>query len=265
MYLIDYHTHTNLSPDGHVPLVEMAQAAVDVGLSELCVTDHYDRLLEHGGIAPDYDWGAALAQFSETAPQFAGKLTLKFGVEYGSAPFDSEYARTMLSLPELDFIIGSLHNLSPQQSGEDFFFLNFDTPNACYAALDDYFSSMEKLVTLPETYDILGHVIYPLRYMPSTISISPYLERIDAILKQVAESGRGIEVNTYCGKSIAPWRPILERFRAHGGELITVGSDAHLPERVGLGIPEAYELLSAVGLRYVTVYEKHVPKPIPFQ
>jgi len=260
MYYTDYHTHTILSPDGHAPLEDMAAAAVEAGLSELCVTDHYDRILEHGGFAPDYDWGPALEQFRAARARFGGRLVLRLGVEYGSAPFDPDYARRMLALPELDFVIGSLHNMSPQRGGEDFYFLTYDRPETCYAALDDYFASMAQLAELPQTFDVLGHVIYPLRYMPETVSLERYTEQIDAILKRVAESGRGMEVNTYCGKTIAPWAPILERFRAHGGELVTIGSDAHFPERVGLGVPAACDLLKVCGFRYVAVYEKHRPK-----
>lgn len=259
MYYIDYHTHTILSPDGNAPLSAMAEAAVAAGLSQLCVTDHYDRIMEHGGFAPDYDWGPALEQFRAALPAFRDKLALRFGIEYGSAPFDPDYARKMLSQPELDFVIGSLHNMSPGQGGEDFYFLSYDRPEACYAALDDYFASMLRLVELPETYDILGHIIYPLRYMPPEIRLDRYQDAIDTVLRRVVETGRGIELNTYCGKTIEPWRPILERYRSRGGELITVGSDAHYPERVGLGVPEAYALLRDTGFRYITVYDKHVP------
>lgn len=263
MYFIDYHTHTSLSPDGHVPLAEMARAAEKAGLSELCVTDHYDRILEHGGFAPDYDWSPALEQFRTTAPAFEGKLQLRFGIEYGSAPFDPDYARRMLALPELDFVIGSLHNLSPELGGEDFFYFSYDSEETCRRVLDDYFASMLRLVELPETYDILGHIIYPLRYMPQEISLDPWWDSIDTVLRRVVETGRGIELNTYCGKTVAPWRPILERYRALGGELITVGSDAHFPERVGLGIPAAYDLLKDTGFRYVTTYHRHNPVPKP--
>ena len=263
MYFIDYHTHTRLPPDGHVPLAEMARAAEKAGLSELCVTDHYDRILEHGGFAPDYDWSPALEQFRTTEPAFEGKLQLRFGIEYGSAPFDPDYARRMLALPELDFVIGSLHNLSPELGGEDFFYFSYDSEETCRRVLDDYFASMLRLVELPETYDILGHIIYPLRYMPQEISLDPWWDSIDTVLRRVVETGRGIELNTYCGKTVEPWRPILERYRALGGELITVGSDAHFPELVALGIPPAYDLLKDTGFRYVTTYHRHNPVPKP--
>lgn len=47
-YFIDYHTHSQLSPDSSVPLEQQAEAAVRSGLSELCITDHYDTVGLHG-------------------------------------------------------------------------------------------------------------------------------------------------------------------------------------------------------------------------
>ena len=71
MYYIDYHTHTRLSPDGEVPLTSMAEAAVQAGLAELCVTDHYDLVDQDGKPEPNaYDWGAALEQWREAAERF---------------------------------------------------------------------------------------------------------------------------------------------------------------------------------------------------
>ena len=161
MYLIDYHTHSRLSPDADHPLTELAGAAVRAGLSELCVTDHYDRLTLDGRWEEPYDWAPALEQYRQAAGQFAGRLTLRLGIEYGGAPFDPEYARAMLARPEVDFVIGSLHNRSPQAGGADFYCGPYDTPEQCYAALDDYFASMERLVELPDCYDVVGHIIYP--------------------------------------------------------------------------------------------------------
>ena len=48
MYYADYHTHSRLSPDSDAPLLDMAEAAARAGLSELCITDHYD-LVEMDG------------------------------------------------------------------------------------------------------------------------------------------------------------------------------------------------------------------------
>ena len=55
---------------------------------------------------------------------------------------------------------------------------------------------------------------------------------------------------------------MLELFRGCGGELVTLGSDAHRPLDVGKGIAQAQELLRACGWRYFTVYQGRKPQQI---
>ena len=259
MYLSDYHTHTRLSMDGQVPLSVMAERAAQAGMRELCVTDHFDLLDADANRVYDYDWPAAVRQFEETVPQFAGRLKLKLGLEFGMGHIDPPVSERVLAQPGLDFVIGSVHNLSPERGGADLFYLDYSTPEACHDALDDYFTSMEKLVAT-DYYDVLGHVIYPLRYMNGLADIHPYLDRVSEILRTVISKGRGMEVNTYRGRTVRDWVPVLERYRDLGGELVTTGSDAHDPAHAGAGIAEACALLRELGFRYVTVYEGRRPR-----
>ena len=50
-----------------------------------------------------------------------------------------------------------------------------------------------------------------------------------------------------------------------GGEIITVGSDAHNSERVGENIERTYELLKNLGYKYVFTFEKRNPHGIILQ
>lgn len=259
MYLIDYHCHSILSPDGQVPLAVMAEHAAAAGISELCITDHCDLVSADARRVYGYDWAPVLAQFHETVPQFRGRLELKLGLEFGSGHVDAAASEKILAQPELDFVIGSVHNLCMEKGGIDFYFLDYSTPEKCWDALDDYFDSMEKLVVTPY-YDVLGHIIYPLRYMHGMVGMDRYYDRIHDILRTVAAMGRGIEVNTYRGNTVADWAPVLERYRDVGGEIVTVGSDAHDPAYAGAGAREAYALLEQLGFRYVAVYDKRVPQ-----
>ena len=68
-----------------------------------------------------------------------------------------------------------------------------------------------------------------------------------------------MEVNTYRGRTIVEWKPILELYRDCGGEILTVGSDAHAPGGVGKGIREAMELITSCSFRYICTYEKRKP------
>lgn len=262
MYLIDYHTHSNLSMDGMVPLSVMAEHALNAGIQELCITDHCDLLNEHARRVYDYNWTAALEQYRQTLPQFEGKIKLKLGLEFGMGHIDPAASDSILALPELDFVIGSVHNLSPEKGGLDTFYLDFSTVESCSEVLDDYFDSLDQLARTPY-YDVIGHIIYPIRYMNGLVTIHPWLDRAKQLMRTAIEHGKGIEVNTYRGRTVADWQPILEYYQQLGGEIITVGSDAHNPEHAGAGIAEAYTLLRNLGFRFVTVFDKRTPTMIP--
>jgi len=45
-----------------------------------------------------------------------------------------------------------------------------------------------------------------------------------------------------------------------GGEIITIGSDAHKPEHIGGFFPRAEEALRFCGFQYYTVFEKRNPE-----
>ncbi len=265
MYLIDYHTHSELSPDSSAILLENAQAAMAAGLSELCITDHFDLLDSHGRRLHTLDWAPRLEQYHAVRAATADKLTLRLGVEFGSGHVDAADTAAVLAQPELDFVIGSLHNSSPRHGGVDFYYINYTSPQRCYEMLDDYFSSIEHLVEA-DCYDVLGHIIYPLRYMRErdgqSVHIDRYWDQIRSILKGVVAHGRGIEMNTWRGQTIEDWRPILSLFRDCGGEYLTVGSDAHESNSIGRGVREAYTLLQDMGFRYITTYEKRKPTQI---
>lgn len=266
MHLVDYHTHSCCSPDSTARLEDMAAAACRAGLAELCTTDHCDLQQEDGSALAFWDWNPILSQYQAAAAAICGSdFRLLLGLELGGAHTDPKRAGELLSGAPLDFILGSVHNLSPSAGGRDFFFLDYPTAEECRTVLDDYFSSLLALAPLPY-YDALGHIIYPLRYMNGRaghkITLDPWSDQLDMLLKMVIHTGRAIEVNTHAGREVEDWRPILKRYRALGGELITVGSDAHTPPHVGKGIPQSLELLGETGFRWLTVYRQRRPEQI---
>ena len=266
MYLADYHTHSNCSPDGTVPMLEMARGAVKAGLSSLCITDHCDLLsLDGTQRTLEYDWAPVMAQWLETAGQYGKQLNLRLGLEFGMGHLDASAAEKILRLPELDFVIGAVHNLTEDKGGRDFYFLPYETESACYDALDNYFDSM-LLLAKSACYDVLGHIIYPLRYMTgryqTPISLRRYEEQLREILRQAINAGNGIEINTWKGQALVEWKPILQTYKELRGEIITVGSDAHAPEPIGFGVREAYLLMQDFGFRYVADYKGRKPAMI---
>ncbi|MCD7946759.1 MAG: histidinol-phosphatase HisJ family protein [Oscillospiraceae bacterium] len=263
MYLTDYHCHTEISPDSHASLTSMAETAIQMGLMELCVTDHCDLIGGHGKPLRAYSWAPSLRQMEKARHAYGKKLKLRLGIELGMGYLNEALCTEILSCRALDFVIGSIHNLSPEQGGLDFYYIKYRDEASCHAVLADYFQSMQRLCE-SDAYDVLGHIIYPLRYMPFPISLDRHVPVIRAILQRTADRGNGIEINTYRGRTIAEWRPILDIFLDCGGKIVTVGSDAHAPNGLGAGVAAAYHLMKEVGFTHVATYEKRKPilKPI---
>ena len=265
MYLADCHNHTCCSKDSKAPLSAMAQAAAKAGLSLLCTTDHLDLLGWHGEPLGDWDWTPILEQYESALASCPKGLDLRLGIELGAAQFYPERAKDIVKDIPLDLIIGSAHNVAMELGGEDFYFFNYNSIQICHQALDSYFSSLYQLAGMDQI-DVIGHIIYPLRYMKRDgfdISLEPYYDTLRAILTRAVDHGRGIEVNTNRGKDVDAWRPVLEFYRQAGGDIVTLGTDAHEAQHVGLGIKDAAELLKELGFRYHTVFRRRKPEFIP--
>ena len=58
---------------------------------------------------------------------------------------------------------------------------------------------------------------------------------------------------------------VLSRFVELGGEFVTFGSDAHVPERVGRRFAEARALALAAGVRYTATFRTLKPQFVPIE
>lgn len=269
LYLADCHTHTTVSLDSEAELRDMACAARTAGLSGLWVTDHFDLVDAAGQPVTDFDWPDAIARFD--AVQSVPGFELHLGLELGSAPYDPAAAERVIAQAgdRLDFVLGSIHNWLGMCENMDFYCTSFHSPVLCRAAMDNALESTWSLVSrCPQCYDSLAHIVYPLRYMRrdgNPLSILDYEERVRDILKEVARSGHAMEVNTCRGRDVAIWAPVLGWFRECGGEYVTIGSDAHIPEDVGRGLGEAAALVREAGFPGITIYRGRRPVVCPWE
>ena len=94
-------------------------------------------------------------------------------------------------------------------------------------------------------------------------SIQIILKDAGRTLIQVIDNGKGIEVNTagirkYYLKDVHPNTDILRRYKELGGEIVTVGSDAHQAGWAGADFDRAAESLKAAGFEYYCTFENRV-------
>lgn len=268
MYLADYHTHSCISPDAKNPMWKMAEAAVSAGLNELCITDHVEPVIWGPGYiscepTDTFDWEAQGAEFERAKEIIGDRLVLRRGAEMGDAYIAFDRAdRIMDAAPELDFVIGSAHMLSQKFKGVDLACFDPKDEQEALEGIADYLDQVEALVKWAR-FNVLGHLTLPLRYLNGMrgfhLTFDAFEEQIREILKTLIANGCGIELNTNRGGDPLPGEKWLKLYRQLGGEIITLGTDAHTPNFVGCAIRERQELLKACGFTRFCTFEKRSP------
>ena len=84
---------------------------------------------------------------------------------------------------------------------------------------------------------------------------------MDEILKELVRKGKGREMNSSGGDRCGGFLPTADyfrRFKELGGEIVTVGSDAHRCDRVGQYSFDACEVLKEI-FGYVCTFEGRKP------
>ena len=259
----DCHLHSSYSGDSHTPMEEMILQGIAQGLTTMCFTEHNDfdfpylpeepkdRFL----LSPD----PYLYDLIRLREKYADNIRILFGVELGLQPQSMRSNAVLAKSYDFDFIIGSSHLCN----GRDPYYPDFYEGRSEEEAYREYFESILENIKKFSNFDVYGHLDYVVRYGPNKdkdYSYDKYKDILDKILELLIEKGKGIELNTGGVKSglkeLHPCMGILKRYRELGGEIITIGSDAHSPEHIAAHFDRAENVLKECGFRYYTVFEK---------
>lgn len=257
MFMEDYHLHTELSVDSTEKLTNMCEAALQKGIEEIAVTEHFDEEVPGKAYRCSFESTEHLRNVFGARERYRGKLTIRLGIEIGQPHFYPEIYEKKLGENDYDFVIGSMH-VHPDDG--DYYSLNF--AGLDFAPMyERYLDETLKMLTF-NNFDILGHITYPVRYVTKNMrdfDVMRYEKELTEIMKRLIDADRGLEVNTSTfrrGKD----EPVLDKniydlYYSLGGRVITVGSDAHKAEHLGLGIPEALGILKTIGFTEVATYD----------
>ncbi|MBS7526055.1 histidinol-phosphatase HisJ family protein [Fusibacter paucivorans] len=260
---IDFHVHSDFSSDSETPLENMVMTAVESGITDLAITDHvdYDYDLTADITSWEIDEAAydeAIQQFKE---QYRGTLNLYKGIEFGVQPHLAERMETFISRGNFDFVIASQHTVD----GIDLYNGAYFNQYSALESIRHYYEMYDQCAKMTNAYSVLGHLDLYLRYKKDlkTVSVIQFMDIIDSIFDHIIYQGKGIEVNAgghkYKLGDNNPTIDILRRYREKGGEVITLGSDAHTPNYLGLMHDENIALLDGLGFKYICSFEKMKP------
>ncbi len=263
--LSDFHTHSLFSSDSSAKPEEIINAAAAKGLASICFTEHndYDYPPENGQVMFNLDFDGYYNYIDAMRSSALGKpVSIYIGVEQGLSVPAADRINAYDPDKKLDFIIGSSHLVD----GGDPYYPEFWNNRSAKAAILSYFESIYNNIQVCHNFDVYGHLDYVVRYAPdkdAAYNWLDYYDLLDSILKQLIQAGKGIEVNTSGLKSGLtypnPCLGILKRYRELGGEILTIGSDAHEPKYIGYSFDTIPALLSEAGFRYYTTFSKRAP------
>lgn len=262
----DFHIHSSNSTDSTEPMENMILRGIELGLKEICFTEHHDIDFPEdpnypGEVAFDLNVDSYLYELLGLRQKYESQINILFGVEIGVQPHLRRELAVFAKSHEFDFIIASTHLVNHKDPYYPTYFEGRDEE----AAYREYFEEVRKSLDMFSNFDVWGHLDYVVRYGQSkdeNYSYDKYKDVIDPILKKIIDMEKGIELNTgaihHKLKELNPCKDILKRYRQLGGEIITVGSDAHNTARLAEGFDIAEQYLLDCGFKYYSTFEKRI-------
>lgn len=272
MIQADMHMHTWFSTDSEACPRDMADEAVRKGLKTICFTDHFDKDDLEWGEEGIFDVDAYFAEMQKLQEEYAGKLNIRIGIELGLRTYLKDYYEELTKKYPFDFVIGSVHNVPYKKDAEGNILYTDPAAEKLFTDRTDkeaYRLMMETTlenVRTSDCFQTLGHLDYVVRYGKSRekeYSYIDYADIIDEILKLLIEKEKGLEVNStglkYGLPFAHPHPDVLKRYRELGGEIITIGADAHKPEHIAYDFVKVEEILKSCGFKYYTEFFEQKP------
>lgn len=269
--MFDYHMHSLYS--GDIPkgkgnsINELCENAISKGISEIAITDHYDVDGIYYGAFPMLDIGSVYRDILIAREKYGERLSVLFGIEIGQACHMPLETNRLLNRYPFDFVIGSVHSV---RGIIDFAELKVETMDDKELLLlwDKYISEMKELIEWGN-FCTLAHMTYPFRYLKfagreQLLDLeNKGREVFEDILKSIIKKGISLEVNTSglrqgLGQTM-PNDDLIRFYKELGGEMITIGSDAHCSRDIGADIEDTTEKLKAFGFEYITRYKNRKP------
>jgi histidinol-phosphatase (PHP family) len=284
MIPIDQHVHLEKGPYSLEWLDSFIRSATDCHVARLGIVEHTTqfRALMTGAnrreLAPGND-PASLAQkawferhmnrgrlceyttFIKQARERYPGTAFGLEVDWFGGPMTTDTDMEF----DWDFLIGSVHFIEDKAA---------DNPGlpGIWGRLPvtdvyiRYFELLRKAVE-SRTFDILGHldVLKMVKPLPANRKVS---ESLDRLIDAITVSGITVETNTAFSyrheprEEFCPSRDIIARLGSRGVPL-TLSSDAHRPEDVGMNLDKAAGVLKALGVKSVRLFHHRKPKDVP--
>jgi len=240
------------------------ERAVQIGLPALVFTEHLDLddawraepqdfppscspfiTVDGHLMAPRLDVEGYIDSIDRCRHQFPD-LRILTGVEFGQPHLFEKQARRLLDPTSLDRVNGSLHTLAcGDERAEPVTLFRLWPPDDVIWA---YLEEVPRMVAGSDVFEVFTHLDYAVRHWPTVeagpFDVTRFEDGFRGAMRAIADTGRALEMNT---RRLCPWMP--KWWSEEGGRAVSFGSDAHVPEALADGFPEAVAMVEHFGFR----------------
>lgn len=266
---IDYHTHHVRCGHASGELEEYVVKGIEIGLSQLGLSDHMPLL----HVDPEtYFPGMAmpmeeLPNYAEEAfrlqAKYKDQIDIRVGLEGDYIEgYEAEIERIVKAYP-WDYVIGSIHFLG-EWDISDYRQTDGWNERDPFEVYEQYYDAVKKAARTG-FFDFLGHIDVIKRFGFKPEQSVEHLER--EALQAIKDAGLAIELNASGLRmpvnEMFPSRRMLE-YAYELGIPVTIGSDAHQPERLAQYLDQAVHQLREIGFNELATFKgrKRVMVPI---
>lgn len=266
--MFDTHIHTENSHDCKQTAQQICSFAISNRIDAVTFTDHVDI----GIYTDEQNFNTARKVFDDvelSKSKFGSTLKILSGIELGGSFNNLEMALKLCEAADFDIILGSVHAFSFNDEEMRISRACFDenTTEEYLMKIIDTYLSFALITAEKAPIDTLCHITYPFRYINGkykrNISSVPFENKIKQIMKTLIERQVALEINTAginsaYGETL-PSFDLIKIYFELGGRLITLGSDAHITDRIANGFNTVKSTLKSIGFENYYYFEKRKP------
>jgi len=252
--LVDYHIHTKLCGHARGEPEEYVREAIRKGIAEIGFSDHMPFLRmrdERLTMAP-----GELGRYVEIVRDLQGsvdELTIRLGIEMDYFPGEMDEIWQAVEPYDLDYVYGSVHYIDGWGFGDSRRLSTYEgkDPDDIYTRYFDVFCEAVEV----GGFDVMAHPDVVKKHgIRTSYPVERFYERAADAL---AAADVAIEINTSGLRKTAlelyPSFPFL-RVCVDRGVAVTLGSDAHSPEQVGMDFDLALRFLRKAGVGEIATF-----------
>ena len=255
----DFHVHSSYSGDCKYCMETMVKGAIKANVKSIVFTDHIDY--EYG--SPDINFVFEIKDYLKDIMKLRNKygndVQILSGLEIGMQPYLNEKNNKLVQSHEFDFIIMSTHLVEGVEIHGGDFFKNKKKIDV----FEKYYNEVLLNLNSFSNFDVVGHLNLIDRYINfksnDPLNIGDYRDILKKVLEKIISMGKGIEINTsgyrYGINSCLPNIEIIKLYKELGGEIFTIGSDAHTPSDIGHNFDFTKALLKELGYTHMSMFK----------